>query len=122
MPSLATERLIALAKRLYPWRSAIIMLAILAASLCVVSVVFKLPALMSFQVPFILLMAWCLLVYFFISSFALLNNQSVSKKNLWQRLKHRLANFFTKLLLILCIILTLVTGYLSVRMITVWLS
>ena len=111
---------ITLAKRLNAWRGILILLALVAFAVLIVSLILNTPFLNSLQVGLLLLLSWSLLGYFFIACFALFN-QSLPVDASWiMRIKHKLANIIIRIFALIFIVMLATTLYLTLRLISVF--
>lgn len=111
---------IALAKRLNAWRGILILLALVAFAVLIVSLILNTPFLNSLQVGLLLLLSWSLLGYFFIACFALFNQSLPVDASWFMRIKHKLANIIIRIFTLIFIVMLATTLYLTLRLISVF--
>ena len=111
--------LLSFAKSLSAWRYLASFTALVSASLFLASLVFHLPTIERLQVPLILITAWGLLGYFYIASFSKITLITTENVTWFQRLKHKLANFFIKIFFIIFALMLAITIYLTYRLLMV---
>lgn len=114
------SRFINLAKRLNAWRGVMLLAAFVAFALLITSLVLNTPFLNSLQAGFLLLFCWSLLGYFFIACFSLCDQNQPVNASWFMRLKHKLVNIFIRIITLIFIVLTAITLYLTLRLITVF--
>lgn len=111
---------ITLAKRLNAWRGILILLALVAFAVLIVSLILNTPFLNSLQVGLLLLLSWSLLGYFFIACFALFNQSLPVDASWFMRIKHKLANIIIRIFTLIFIVMLATTLYLTLRLISVF--
>jgi len=111
---------ITLAKRLNAWRGILILLALVAFAVLIVSLILNTPLLNSLQVGLLLLLSWSLLGYFFIACFALFNQSLPVDASWFMRIKHKLANIIIRIFTLIFIVMLAITLYLTLRLISVF--
>ena len=111
---------ITLAKRLNAWRGILILLALVAFAVLIVSLILNTPFLNSLQVGLLLLLSWSLLGYFFIACFALFNQSLPVDASWFMRIKHKLANIIIRIFTLIFIVMLAITLYLTLRLISVF--
>lgn len=114
------SRFISLAKRLNAWRGVSLLVAFVAFALLLTSLVLNTPFLNSLQAGFLLLICWSLLGYFFIACFSLCDQNLPTKATWFMRLKHKLVNIFIRIITLTFVLLTAITLYLTVRLISLF--
>ena len=111
---------ITLATRLNAWRGILILLALVAFAVLIVSLILNTPFLNSLQVGLLLLLSWSLLGYFFIACFALFNQSLPVDASWFMRIKHKLANIIIRIFTLIFIVMLATTLYLTLRLISVF--
>lgn len=114
------SRFISLAKRLNAWRGVSLLAAFVAFALLLTSLVLNTPFLNSLQAGFLLLICWSLLGYFFIACFSLCDQNLPTNATWFMRLKHKLVNIFIRIITLTFVLLTAITLYLTVRLISLF--
>lgn len=121
-PSLFTHQLIHFAKVLHPWRNAFLILALGVLALSFIAAFSENAVLLTLQSPSLVMSLWLLIGYFYIASFAHFNEQLPSNATFFMRVKHKIANLFAKIMMLIILLMLLASLFLGFRLLRVWLG